>query len=149
MVDMSIDFGGLLDINKELDLLSKAESNKVLRQATYAAASILRDEARVKAPKRTGKLAKNIVVSNQRNRKQGEVSSGVYVRGTNKDGTNSDNRMKAVHPNNAYYWRFLENGTAKMPPQPFIRPAFDGKADEAATFAISKLNQAIDEVLRK
>ncbi|EMT6578394.1 HK97 gp10 family phage protein, partial [Providencia rettgeri] len=57
MVDMSIDFSGFLDVSKELELLSQAESNKVLRQATYEAASVLRDEARAKAPKRTGKLA--------------------------------------------------------------------------------------------
>lgn len=149
MVDMSIDFSGFLDVSKELELLSQAESNKVLRQATYAAASVLRDEARSKAPKRTGKLARNIVASNQRIRKKGEVSAGVYVRGTNKAGNNSDNSMKAKDPRNSYYWRFLEDGTAKMPPQPFIRPAFDSKADAAAEFAINKLNQAIDEALRK
>ncbi len=149
MVDMSIDFSGFLDISKDLELLSKAESNKVLRQATYGAASVLRDEARAKAPKRTGKLARNIVASSQRIRKQGEVSAGVYVRGSNKEGTNSDNKMKADDPRNAFYWWFLENGTSKMPPRPFIRPAFDSKADEAAEFAISKLNQAIDEVLRR
>ncbi|HEM8304983.1 TPA: HK97 gp10 family phage protein [Providencia rettgeri] len=149
MVDMSIDFSGFLDISKDLELLSQAESNSVLRQAAYAAASVLRDEARAKAPKRTGKLARNIVASNQRSRQKGEVSAGVYVRGTNKAGNNSDNSMKAKDPHNSYYWRFLEDGTAKMPPQPFIRPAFDSKADAAAEFAINKLNQAIDEALRK
>ncbi|MEK2484078.1 HK97-gp10 family putative phage morphogenesis protein [Providencia stuartii] len=149
MVDMHIDFGGLLDISKDLELLSQAESNKVLRQAAYAAAGVLRDEARAKAPKRTGKLAKNIVAGNQRSRQRGEVSAGVYVRGSNKEGTNSDNKMKADDPRNSFYWRFLEEGTSKMPPHPFIRPAFDSKADEAAEFAISKLNQAIDEVLRR
>ncbi|AFH92782.1 HK97 gp10 family phage protein [Providencia stuartii] len=149
MVDVRIDFGGLHDVSRELELLSQAESNRVLRQAAYAAASVLRDEARAKAPKRTGKLAKNIVAGNQRGRQRGEVSAGVYVRGTNKAGTNSDSKMKADDPHNAYYWRFLEEGTSKMPPHPFIRPAFDSKADEAAEFAISKLNQAIDEVLRR
>ncbi|MEN7471210.1 HK97 gp10 family phage protein, partial [Providencia stuartii] len=84
MVDVRIDFGGLHDVSRELELLSQAESNRVLRQAAYAAASVLRDEARAKAPKRTGKLAKNIVAGNQRGRQRGEVSAGVYVRGTNK-----------------------------------------------------------------
>lgn len=149
MVDMAIDFSGLLTISKDLEFLSKAESNKVLRQATNAAASMLRDEVRAQAPKRTGKLARNVMSGNQRNKRKGEVSSGVYIRGTNKEGTNSDNALKANDPRNAYYWRFLEDGTSKMPPQPFIRPAFDSKSDEAAEFAISKLNLAIDEVLQK
>lgn len=149
MVDMNIDFSGLLDISKDLELLSKAESNNVLRQATNEAAGVLRDAARSGAPVRTGKLKKNIVSGNQRIRKQGEVSSGVYVRGSNKEGTNSDPKMKANDPRNAYYWRFLEEGTSKMPPVPFIRPAFDSKADEAASAGIAKLNEAIDKVLQK
>lgn len=149
MDDFNIDFSGFLDIAKDLDELSKAESNKVLRQATYAGAAILRDEVRANAPVRTGKLKRNIVASSQRSRKLGEVSAGVYVRGSNQDGTNSDNSMKAKDPRNAYYWRFLEEGTSKMPPVPFIRPAFDSKADEAASAAIAKLDEAIDKVLSK
>ena len=149
MDDFNIDFSGFLDIAKEFDELSKAESTKVLRQAAYTGAAILRDEVRAKAPRRTGKLARNIVASSQRSRKSGEVSAGVYVRGSNKEGTNSDNSMKAKDPRNAYYWRFLEEGTSKMPPVPFIRPAFDSKADEAASAAIAKLNEAIDGVLKK
>lgn len=149
MDNFNIDFSGFLDISRELDELSKAESTKVLRQAAYAGAVVLRDEVRAKAPRRTGKLARNIVASSQRSRRSGEVSAGVYVRGSNKDSTNSDNSMKGGDPKNAYYWRFLEEGTSKMPPIPFIRPAFDSKADEAASAAIAKLDEAIDRVLRK
>ncbi len=149
MISSDLDFSGLLDISKDLELLSKAETNKVMRQATNAAASMLRDEVRSKAPRRTGKLARNVMSGNQRNRKEGSVSSGVYVRGSNKEGTNSDRTMKGSDPNNAFYWRFIENGTSKMAPHPFIRPTFDSKADAAAEIAINKLNQAIDEVLNK
>lgn len=34
MIDFNLDFSGLNDIAKDLELLSKAESNKVLRDAT-------------------------------------------------------------------------------------------------------------------
>ncbi|CDH00365.1 HK97-gp10 family putative phage morphogenesis protein [Xenorhabdus bovienii] len=148
MIITELDFSGLREIARDLELLSKAENTKVLRQATYAGATVLRDEARQKAPKRTGKLARNIVASNQKIRK-GEASAGVYVRGANAKGTNSDKSMKASDSRNAYYWRFLENGTSKMAAQPFIRPAFDRKSDEAAEFAMKRLNQAIDEALSK
>ncbi|MBD2785517.1 HK97 gp10 family phage protein [Xenorhabdus sp. DI] len=148
MINTNLDFSGLQDIAADLELLSKAENTQVLRKVTYAAASVLRDEARAKAPKRTGKLARNIMASNRR-MQDGTASAGVYVRGSNPKGTNSDTTMKKDDPRNAYYWRFLENGTSKMAPQPFIRPAFDSKADAATEAAIQRANQAIDEILSK
>ncbi|HHH0965688.1 TPA: HK97-gp10 family putative phage morphogenesis protein, partial [Yersinia enterocolitica] len=50
---------------------------------------------------------------------------------------------------NSFYWRFLELGTSKFPAVPFIRPAFDSKADASAQAAIDRAIQAIDEVLAK
>ncbi|PHY87588.1 hypothetical protein CS370_11375 (plasmid) [Serratia marcescens] len=138
MIDGKLDFSGLLDLSKELDVLSKAESGNVLRQATRASAAIFRNEARRLAPKRTGKLSRNIVVISQRGR-QGEAVAGVHVRSNGK----------ASNRNNAFYWRFVELGTSNMAPIPFIRPAYDGKQEEAARAAFDKANAAIDKVLSK
>ncbi|MBI6510603.1 HK97 gp10 family phage protein [Proteus sp. PR00174] len=146
---MNLDFSDLLDLSRELDVLSRAESHQAMRKATNAAATLLRDEIRTSAPRKTGKLARNIVTRNHRIRNKGEVSSGVYVRGSNASGTNSDTSMKSDHPNNAFYWRFLEEGTSKMAPRPFIRPTFDRESDNAANLAINELNRAIDEALGK
>lgn len=138
MIGGKLDFSGLLDLSKELEVLSKAESSNVLRQATRASAAVFRDEARRLAPKRTGKLARNIVVVSQRGR-QGEAVAGVHVRSKGK----SSNR------NNAFYWRFVELGTSDMVAIPFIRPAYDGKQEEAVQAAFDKANAAIDKVLSK
>ncbi|MDU3787576.1 MAG: hypothetical protein E7G42_19530, partial [Serratia marcescens] len=56
---------------------------------------------------------------------------------------------KASNRNNAFYWRFVELGTSNMAPIPFIRPAYDGKQEEAARAAFDKANAAIDKVLSK
>ena len=149
MIGTSLDFSGLNDIAKDLEALSRAENNKVLREATRAGAEVLKDEVIARAPVRTGKLKKNVVVVTQKSRRRGEISSGIHIRGRNMRTGNSDNTMKASDPRNAFYWRFLEMGTVNMPPHPFIRPAFDVRQEQATEVAIRRMNQAIDEALSK
>lgn len=148
MIDTKLDFSGLLDISSDLNALSKAENGRVLRNATRSAATIIKDEAVRRAPKRTGKLAKNIVVLTQRTR-NGDISSGIHIRGRNLRTGNSDNRMKTKDPRNAFYWRFVELGTSKMAAVPFIRPAYDARQEEAVKVAFDTANRAIDEALTK
>ena len=142
-MDFSLDFSGLADIARDLETLSRAENNKVLRDATRAGAEVMRDAVVERAPERTGKLKKNVVVLTQRSKRRGEIISGVHIRGRNLRTGNSDNSMKA------FYWRFVELGTINMPAHPFIRPAFDTTEELAARIAIQRMNQAIDEVLSK
>ncbi|HEA3719484.1 TPA: HK97 gp10 family phage protein [Yersinia enterocolitica] len=148
MIDTHLDFSGMLDLDKELELLSKAESRTVLRQAVRAGAAVIQTEAQNRAPERTGKLKRNIIIANGKGSAT-EATAGIRVRGANPSGTNSDNTKKAINRNNSFYWRFLELGTSKFPAVPFIRPAFDSKADAAAQAAIDRAIQAIDEVLAK
>lgn len=149
MISTNLDFSGLNDIAKDLEALSKAENNKVLRDATRAGAEVLKEEVIAKAPVRTGKLKRNVVVMTQKARRRGEISSGVHIRGVNPGTGNSDTTMKADNPRNAFYWRFVEMGTSKMPAHPFVRPAFDVRQEEATQAALARMNQAIDEVLSK
>lgn len=148
MIDLNLDFSGLEDIARDLTRLSKAENNKVLRDATRAGAEIMRGEVIERAPVKTGKLRRNVVVITQRGR-NGEVTSGVNIRGVNPRAGNSDKSMKASNPRNAFYWRFVELGTSKLAPHPFVRPAYDARQDEAYIAAVQRMNQAIDKVLSK
>ncbi len=148
MINANLDFSGLLDLSKEMELLSKAENSKVLREATRAGAEVIRDEVEQNAPERTGKLKRNIVVASERSM-PGTAVAGIRIRGTNARGTNSDTSTKTGDKNNAFYWRFIELGTSKMVAHPFVRPAFDAREAEATQVAIERLNQAIDEVLAK
>lgn len=148
MIDTKLDFSGLLDLSEDLLALSKAENRGVMRNATRAAATIFKGEAKTRAPKRTGKLQRNIVVVTLRDR-NGGIVSGVHVRGTNPRTGNSDNKMKASSRKNAFYWKFVEMGTSKMAPVPFLRPAYDARKEEAARAAFDEANRAIDRVLTK
>lgn len=147
-MDFSLDFSGLADIARDLEALSRAENNKVLRDATRAGAEVMRDAVVERAPERTGKLKKNVVVLTSVQSVGGNYL-GVHIRGRNLRTGNSDNSMKASDPRNAFYWRFVELGTINMPAHPFIRPAFDTTEELAAQVAIQRMNQAIDEVLSK
>jgi HK97 gp10 family phage protein len=148
LIDTKLDFSGIFDISEDLKALSKAENRKVLRDATRAAATVFRDEAKQRAPRKTGRLARNIVVATLRDN-DGGITSGVHVRGTNPRTGASDQTLKTGASNNAFYWRFLEFGTSKMPPIPFIRPAYESKEDEAVKVAFDVANLAIDKVLVK
>lgn len=66
MIETSLDFSGLNDIAKDLEALSRAENNRVLRDATRAGAEVLKEEVIARAPVRTGKLKKNVVVVTQK-----------------------------------------------------------------------------------
>jgi len=147
MIDFSLDFSGLNDLAKDLERLSRAENKKALRDATRAGAEVLADEVRARAPVDTGKTKRNVVVVTQRSRRQGEIASGVHIRGTNPQTGNSDNTIKANNPKNAFYWRFVELGTSNMQSHPFVRPAFDSRIEDAAGAAINRLNRAIDQAL--
>lgn len=148
MIDHKLDFSGLLDISRDMELLSKAENKKVLRDGTRAGAEVLKEEVIKRAPERTGKLKRNVVVVTMRGRRNA-ITSGVHIRGVNPETGNSDNTMKASNRRNAFYWRFVELGTSNMPAHPFVRPAFDTRQEEATRAAIARMNKAIDEVLSK
>ena len=122
-----LDWSGLAGIEKDILKLSKAETNQVKRQATRAAATVFRNEARKNAPEDKGVLKKNIVVAGVK----GDTAAGVAVKGK------------------AFYWQFSELGTSKQAAVPFIRPAYDVNQDKAAEAAIEKLIEGVDKVLMK
>lgn len=148
MITTDLDFSGLADLSRDLEILSKAESRQVLRRAVRAGAELVAEEVANTAPVQTGKLKRNIVVLFGKGA-QGTAVAGVHIRGVNPDTGNSDNKMKASSPNNAFYWRFLEEGTSKMSAKPFVRPAFDSKQEEASKAAFEEMLKALDEVMSK
>ncbi|EHX9305507.1 hypothetical protein K3738_005003, partial [Escherichia coli] len=50
MIETLLDFSGLEDISRDLQLLSGAENNRVLREATRAGANVLKEEVVSWAP---------------------------------------------------------------------------------------------------
>lgn len=133
----SVQILGLADLRADFEKLAKAQSTKALRRATVAGAKVIRDEARARAPKKTGKLKRNIVASALRQKDSpGIATAGVRVR----------TKGKADSPNNAFYWRFVELGTQFMKAEPFMRPAFDASIAQAEGAIRTEIARAIDQV---
>ena len=49
----------------------------------------------------------------------------------------------------AWYWRFVEFGTTLMAAQPFLRPAFDVKKNDAVTAITTRLAERIEQAAQE
>lgn len=122
--------------------IADAVDESSLRAAGFAGAEVFRDEAKrnAAAHRKTGVLEKSIIIKrteegsdgNKRQEYVVTVRSGAY-------GAKGD----------AFYWRFLEFGTASTPASPFMRPAYESKKQEAAAVMAATLSEAIGRKLRK
>lgn len=120
MVGIELKVEGLEEVERALKRLSDQAGRAMLRNATRAAARVVQKEAVARAPVREagpshpkyGHLRDNIKVVMQRSR-QGGVQEA------------------AVGTTRAFWGRFLEFGTARMPAQPFMTPAFEASREAA------------------
>jgi HK97 gp10 family phage protein len=59
--------------------------------------------------------------------------------------TASTIRGRVVINAKAFYWRFVEFGTAHAPAYPFITPAFEARQQEAAQEVIDEFSRGLDK----
>ena len=145
MLNIKLDYSALLDLSKDFELLSRAETTAVLRAGAKAGAEIMAGEVRNRAPKLSGNLSSNVKTASG-GAKKGRASYGVVIRGTALTGKNTP---AAASKNDAFYWLFQEMGTSNMEARPFIRPAFDANVQTAADAVIEHTGRAIDKVFSK
>lgn len=125
---------GLSDMLEALRAFPPKLRRKTLAASTIAAAKTIRDQARQNAPVDTGLLRKDIIYKRiaERCTPEREVYA-VLVR-----------KSKG----HAFYWRFIEFGTSKVPPRPFMRPAVLEKQEEAVEKFAEVLRAKVDGVAR-
>ena len=156
---MQIKVEGLAELAKALKALPAEIAGKnggPLRRAIGRAAVVIRDDARRRAPVDTGNLRDNIIAVRKRKSPQGTEGYFVEVRRKRRKYANTRaNRRKGrvgkTYENlgEAYYGMFVELGTAKMPAQPFLRPAFESKKTEAVETFRVELAKGIEQAARK
>ena len=113
---------GSKEVEDALKQLPKSISKSVARRVLKKAAKPVLEGAKQKAPVGpTGNLKESLIISTKvtpSQKKFLESGKGVVV------------HVGASHPKGAHA-HFLEFGTRKMPPQPFLRPAWDSNKDKS------------------
>lgn len=130
MADLSVEIVGLKELDRALQELAWPAARRALRKGMRQGANVVRDEARAKAPVRTGNLKRKI-----RTRERSEEAGNM--------------RFAVEVPRGAFYGLFLEYGTSKMAAKPFMRPAAENKTEAAVTKMRDALAEAIQIEMRR
>lgn len=127
MMRASVRTFGFREVTEVLTEIRGPISRKAARRALYAAAVILRDEARSRAPVLTGSLRRAIMARTRQELVAGGRRPIAEVR--IRPRTASAARRGAANPRR--YAHLVEWGTRWAAAQPFMRPAFETKMTEA------------------
>ena len=124
---------GLKELQAAMKQLPQNIGRNVLRGAVSAGASVIRKEARDKAPVYQGRIPAGHAPAGTLRRavfqKQIREASSWFKQVFFVSVKSGKKQQKKGL--DAYYWRFVEFGTKKMAAQPFLRPAFESKKHEA------------------
>lgn len=158
-MEVKLEIKGLDKLNRELKRLPSDLRQKAQANATLRAAQVLRDEAVILAPKSTGNLAGAIRAQKKRTQSQYETRYQVNIKPKGRVtilgrrrgivGRHVKRRASVRRTNSTYYGKFVEDGTSKMSPRPFMRPAFDRKRVAAVKEFQKVLNKRVQFYQRK
>lgn len=127
-------------------------------------ANVIRDDARSRAPKASGEMAKSIATrrANARQRRKAKSATGAdeYFtvgiaprrgRYSNTRRNRGQGRVGKSYDFDGwtYYWKFLEFGTYKMAARPFLSPAGEAKGPEAAKVIAENIREGIDRIAKR
>ncbi len=140
-IGVSIDFRGDAGLQSAFNALTGPKQKKATRKGLRAGAKLMADRARQLVPvgkkgtdaHKAGTLRKSIKV---RAIKRTRRFAGMVV-------TTGGARAK-----DEFYGVWTEYGTAKQPPQPFLRPAFDSLKDQAAELSRKEIGTAVERIWR-
>lgn len=139
---------GLRQLGEAMRGLSEDVRTKVARQAVAAGASVVRKAARDKAPVDSGNLKASLIMKRIRETNLTEEYIVTPRKGKTRDGK-AAKRGQGKLGKDAYYARFVEFGTVKVPARPFIRPALEDNVQRATQAIADRLAARIKKVSGK
>lgn len=155
---ISIKIEGLKELQQALDQLPKEIQGRPLRSAVSYGAKAVVEDVKSKVPVGETGILKSAVYRyrSRRDSATGRETFFVGIRqGKAQYKDTAYNRRKGrvgktyKTAGEAYYWRFLEFGTAKMAARPFLRPAFEATKSRAVEIIKERLGKAIETQAKK
>ncbi len=125
---------GLDELRAKFLAFPEKLQKQALDTALAKGAAPIREAAQVYAPKDTGAMAAAIVTVKDKKPKIDGMDARYIV------------MVKYNGKEAADYWRFVEFGTSKQPPQPFMRPAFEAQKTTALALVIESIVAAIPRI---
>ena len=153
MADIKVEIEGLKELQAALLELPKKTAKNALRSAVNAGASVIRKDARKRAPVYTGPVSaghpppgtlKRSVIQKYIRELSNDFQTTFYVT-VRKGKKYREQGKKGNLSQDAFYAYFVEYGTAKMTAKPFLRPAFEATKDEALQAMMAKLKERIEQ----
>ena len=145
---------GLKELQAAMKELPVNIARNVLRGAVNAGATVIREEAKTRAPVYSGSpvkgqappgTLKRALYQKQIREKSSALLQTFFV------GVRQGRSAKKTNKGSidAWYARFLEFGTSKMAAKPFMRPAFEAKKEAAVQAIKDYLVKRIPEEIEK
>lgn len=126
-MELKFEIKGLRELDAGLAELPAAVRGKTLEAALMRAAKPILDEARSRAPVRQGGAKR--IGKGSKGRLPGFLRAS--LRRARKRASDASATVQIGPHRRAFYGMFQEFGTSRQAARPFLRPAFDAKAQEA------------------
>lgn len=138
---------GLSAVTAQLKNIAEETRAKVMRSAMRDSFKPVQEAAKALVPRDSGELAEAITIGSAKLKSDGGLAVGLMIVTTSNRAKQAivaaaafgESQGTGVPPSRR--WHFIEFGTARQPPQPFLRPALI----EGAAQVLDDLARAVDK----
>lgn len=143
---VTVQVHGLEELERALMQLPEEVSGKALQTAVNAAGRLIKQETQDRAPVGT---VSHWIGRKSKNKRAEPGNLRKYIRMQRLRNSKFSAAVAITWSGNAFYGKFLEFGTRYMKAQPFIRPAFDARSNDAVELLKKRLALRINAAAKK